>query len=163
MSPHPVIATRPLCHIALSGLFALVATATALASSPSSGQRPLTGTYWSAIELAGKPMPAQDSNRDAHLVFEKGRVSGSDGCNRVTASYDLKGEVVKFGQIAGTLMACMDTGGTEGAFRDALKAAAKLTIVEDRLELFDQAGRKVAVFAARVKAKESGAAGLAGR
>jgi hypothetical protein len=35
----------------------------------SSVNRPLEATHWRAIELAGKPTPAQKRNREAHLVF----------------------------------------------------------------------------------------------
>jgi heat shock protein HslJ len=102
-----------------------------------------------AIELAGKPTPAQDPKREAHLQFEAGgRVSGSDGCNRITGSYQLSGERVTFGQMAGTQMACVDSSETEAAFRDALKSATRLTVAGDRLELSDGAGRRLAVFAA---------------
>jgi heat shock protein HslJ len=112
--------------------------------------RPLEGTYWRTTELAGKPTPAQDANREAHLVFHPdGRVSGSDGCNRMTGGYQLKGYAVTFGQMAGTQMACMDTADIARAFRDALKTASRLTIAGDSLELFDATGRRVAAFAAR--------------
>ena len=55
------------------------------------GSRPLEGTYWKAIEVAGKPTPTQDANREAYLLFQPGgRLSGSDGCNRIVSSYELK-------------------------------------------------------------------------
>jgi heat shock protein HslJ len=112
------------------------------------GRRPLEGTYWRAIELAGKPTPPPDPNREAHLQFQSGRVSGSDGCNRLTGSYQLNGDRVTFGQMAETRMACLNPTGTEGPFRDALKNATRLTIVGDRLELFDAAGTRLAAFVA---------------
>jgi putative lipoprotein len=111
--------------------------------------RPLEGTYWKAIELAGTPTPAQDPKREAHLLFQTGgRVAGSDGCNRVTGSYELRGDVVTFGQMASTQMACLNTGGIDRGFRDALKGASRLTIADDRLELFDATGARLALFAA---------------
>ena len=58
---------------------------------PAGGTRPLEGTYWRATELAGKPTSKQDPKSEAHLEFKAGRVSGSDGCNRLTGSYQLKG------------------------------------------------------------------------
>jgi putative lipoprotein len=128
------------------------------------GARPLEGTYWKAIELAGKPTPAQDANREAHLLFQaEGRVSGSDGCNRMTGSYELKGDVVTFGQMVGTQMACLNTGEIERAFRDALKGASRLMIAGDRLELFDASGKPVAAFRAGAQTSmPSGSSGLEG-
>ena len=71
----------------------------AQAATPApAGDRPLQGTRWKATELAGKPTPSQNPAREAHLVFDAGgRVSGSDGCNRMTGSYELKGDVVTLG------------------------------------------------------------------
>jgi heat shock protein HslJ len=89
---------------------------------------PLEGTHWKAIELAGKPIPTHDAKREAHLLFQAGgRLSGSDGCNRITGSYKLKGDAVSFSQGAGTQMACINTGAIERDVRDALKSATRLT------------------------------------
>src|SRR5262245_1652502 len=81
------------------------------------GSRPLEGTYWRVTELAGKPTPKQNPETEAQLQFQKGRVFGSDGCNRVTGSYQLNGDRVTFSQMAGTMMACIS--GTDGPFLDA--------------------------------------------
>jgi hypothetical protein len=61
---------------------------------------PLVGTVWRAIELVGKPTSSQDSQREAHLLFQEGgRVSGSDGCNY------LRSYVMKAGHLFLALMA----------------------------------------------------------
>ena len=83
--------------------------------------RPLEGTYWKATELGGKPTPALNANREAHLLFKTGGVSGSNGCNKITGRYELKGEAVTFSQMAGTQMACIDAGGIY-EFQPAKKA-----------------------------------------
>src|SRR5262249_17983207 len=114
-----------------------------------SGPRPLEGTYWKAIELAGTPVPASDSIREIFLVLQdRGRVYGSDGCNRVAGSYELKNTSVGFSEMAATRMACIDAGNLDVAFREALKSARRLTVVGDHLELFDSKNRRVAVFLA---------------
>ncbi len=106
------------------------------------GTSAVEGTYWKAIELAGKPVPTQDPKREAHLQFQAGgRVSGSDGCNRITGAYELHGDRVTFGQMAGTQMACLDEDDIERRFRDALQSATRLTVTGDRLELFEPTGR----------------------
>ena len=118
------------------------------------GNRSLEGTYWKATELAGKATPAQDAKREAHLVFQAGgRLSGSDGCNRITGAYERKGTAVTFGQLAGTQMACIDSAAEiERAFRGALKSTMRLAIAGDRLDLFDAAGNRVASFTASAQA-----------
>ena len=135
---------------ALVTLLTLIAT-TAMAQTPppaAGGNKPLEGTYWRASELAKKPLPTQDPKREAHLQFQKDRISGSDGCNRVTGSYQLKGDRVTFSQVAATQMACLKSSGTEEPFHAALKNASRLTITGDRLELFDRAGTQLAAFVA---------------
>ena len=113
---------------------------------------PLEATYWKAVELAGKPTPSQNPNREAHLVFQAGgRVSGSDGCNRMIGSYEWKGDGITFGQMAGTQMACTDAAEVERGFRDALKGASRLRIAGDRLELLDATGARLAVLEGRAQ------------
>jgi heat shock protein HslJ len=71
-----------------------------------------------------------------------------DGCNRVTGSYELTGKRVRFGRLAGTQMACVNSPGTERPSRDALSAAARVIISGDRLELDNESGTRLAVFVA---------------
>jgi putative lipoprotein len=112
--------------------------------------KPLTGTYWKAIELAGKPAPSQAGTREVHLQFQvEGRVSAFDGCNQMTGPYTLSGDNLTFGRMAATQMACMNTSGTEQAFRAALEHASRFRIDGDKLELFDDGGVRLAVFEAQ--------------
>jgi heat shock protein HslJ len=131
-----------------------------LIAVPAAGQHaiPFEGTYWRATELAGKPIAAKASEREPHLVFEGGRVSGSDGCNRIMGSYERKGEAITFGQMAGTQMACTDPGieQVERAFNEALKGATRMTVAGERLELLDGSGKRVAAFAARTNSDVGG-------
>ena len=112
--------------------------------------RPLQSTYWKAIELAGKPIPAQSGTREVHLVFQAdGRMSGSDGCNRIAGAYEVNEDRIAFGQTIGTRMACQGTGEIEQGFRAALKDANRWRIADERLELLDAAGGRLAVFEGR--------------
>jgi heat shock protein HslJ len=118
--------------------------------------RPFEATYWKATELGGKPAPAQNANREAHLLFKGGSVSGSNGCNRITGRYELKGDAITFSQMAGTQMACIDAAAdVERAFQAAIKAAARWRITGDRLELLDAAGKRVAAFTGRTPSSPS--------
>jgi len=51
--------------------------------------------------------------------------------------------------MAATQMACMNTSGTEQAFRAALEHTSRFRIDGDKLELFDDGGVRLAVFQAR--------------
>ena len=76
----------------------------------------IESSYWRALEAAGKPAPTQDPKHETHFQFQAGRVSGSDGCNRLTGTYQLNADRVTFGQMAGTQMACLNPSGTEVRF-----------------------------------------------
>jgi heat shock protein HslJ len=129
----------------------------------------ITGRYWKAIELMGQPSPTPDVGPEAHLQFDtNGRVAGSDGCNRVMGPYTLEGDALRFGELAGTRMACPGTEAVERAFHEAVKATARWRMDGDRLELLDAAGAVVAQFATPINAPGTGPAtpaptpGLAG-
>ena len=155
-----MVAQRPL----VASLILAALTATAIAAPDEAmaqnadvnnrqrTSRPPQSTYWKAIELAGKPLPAQPGTRDAHLVFQAdGRMSGSDGCNRIAGGYEVKEDRIAFGQTLGTRMACPGTGEVEQGFRAALKDANRWRIAGDRLELLDAAGARLAVFEGRAQ------------
>ncbi len=94
-------------------------------------------------------MPSQGSSHEAYLVLQEGgRVYGSDGCNRVAGTYQMKDTAVTFSEMAATRMACINAGDIDVAFRDALKSARRLTVAGDRLDLLDSADKRVAVFLA---------------
>ncbi len=103
--------------------------------------KPLEGTHWTAIELAGKPTPKQDPKQGAYLQFDaSARISGFDGCNRLAGSYQLKGgDSLTFSQRVSTQMACLKSPGIEDAFRDALTKTSRFTLAGDRLELQSRA------------------------
>ena len=157
---------RPLVRHLTAALFIVLVTALAAWTQTTPGSQggnaksavPLEKTYWKATELGGKPVAAGDLSREAHLVFgTESRVAGSDGCNRVSGSYQLTGDAIKFGQMVGTQMACPGSGETERAFRAALGDATRYRIVGNRLELYGAAGARLARFEARA---EGGSPGL---
>jgi len=138
-----------LVRIIVSAALVIAASFPGVAMAQSEVRRTtLEQTYWKAIELGGKAVTAPDASREASIVLQDRRVTGSDGCNRITGSYTVSGGDVTFGQIAETRMACATSAGTERAFRDALAAATRLTVASGRLTLFNASGAKVAVFEA---------------
>jgi heat shock protein HslJ len=136
----------------------LLRRAGAATTQPHAGAAPpLEGTHWDAVELAGTAVTVRDASQSPYLLFlPEGRVAGSDGCNRVAGSYELHGERIAFGQLAGTQMACPDTDAIERAFGAALASAKRLTRSGDRLELADANGTTLAVFAARADTSTTG-------
>jgi putative lipoprotein len=131
---------------------------------PDGGAGSLQGTAWNAVELYGTPVTEQSaaSARRPHLVFgADGRVSGADGCNRLTGPYTVKANGITFGLIASTQMACPDTAELADRFRAALKGTSHWRIVRGRLEFYGATGKPLAVFERR-PAAPGGAAVLQG-
>ena len=84
MAPATDVATRLVASVAIMvvGLMVPDEAVTRAAAPPPTQQ--FETTRWRVIALAGKATPAQNPDREAHLIFQAGRVSGSDGCNRIT-------------------------------------------------------------------------------
>ena len=111
----------------------------------------LQNTYWKLTALNGKPVFVVEQQREASLVLhsENSRVAGSGGCNRLMGSYEVKGNQVHFGQLAGTMMACPVGMDTEKEFLDSLPLVTRWRIVGEHLEFFDASGTVVGRFEAR--------------
>jgi copper homeostasis protein (lipoprotein) len=112
---------------------------------------PLRNTYWKLVRLNGEPTRAFANQREAHLIFnaKEPRVAGSDGCNRVTGSFEVDGDQLRLSRTAGTMMACPGDGAAqERAFLDALGKAATWQVRGSHLELFDAQRQVLARFEA---------------
>jgi len=142
-------------------LIAILAAAPGQAGTAGDG---LAGTAWRAVELAGTAVAAQPApQREPHLVFgADGRVSGADGCNRLTGPYAVTGEAVTFGNLAGTMMACPGTDEIAQRFRSALKGTSHWRIEDGRLKFYGAAGQPLAVFERREAAPAGAASPLEG-
>jgi uncharacterized membrane protein len=81
---------------------------------------------WRVIRLGNDLLP---QGVTATVVFDReGRASGRSGCNRFTGGYQLSGEGLSFGQIAGTRMACPPAESeTEQRFLDLLQKVTRVT------------------------------------
>ena len=93
---------------------------------------PLKGTEWalaSGVDVPGDADPPT-------LLLEEGNASGFGGCNTFTGGYELDGDSISIGPLAGTLMACeLQKMAVEGAYLPALEAADAWSIDGDELVL----------------------------
>jgi putative lipoprotein len=108
-------------------------------------------TDWKLTRLGEESVAAASQEKEPHFILnsENHRVTGSGGCNRLTGSYELKGDQLKFNQMAGTMMACIEGMDTEKAFLDALTQTKTWKISGQQLELFDAGGKLLATFDVR--------------
>ena len=60
------------------------------------------------MRLTETPVEVAERQREPHLIFahDQRRISGSGGCNRLTGSFELDGDKLHLGRMAGTMMAC---------------------------------------------------------
>jgi heat shock protein HslJ len=115
------------------------------ASGPTGPDDPLSGTRWSLVSIGGSPVLASESTS---MQFEKGRLSGSDGCNRYTTGYTASATSLTIGtNIAGTRMACAPEVMEEAkTFISILSRASGYRVDGDRLMLLEKDGRPMAAF-----------------
>lgn len=102
----------------------------------------LEGTTWSLSRIGPTSISAGTVQPSPHLVLDAGtkRASGSSGCNRFTGTYEIDGDRIAFGRMAGTRMACSRGMDIEQAFLAALEQAKAWNIAMGKLVLFDGNG-----------------------
>ena len=127
-------------------LVAMAASLAALATGAVASDATFAGTRWRLVALGDEPVRAAEAARAAHLVLaaEGGRLSGSDGCNRMVGGYALDGARLSFAGIGTTRMACAEGMEEAAAFTRALAATAGHRFAGDVLELLDASGRVLA-------------------
>ena len=84
-------------------------TVAALSAQPES----IIGKYWKLIEINGKPVNLDESQRNEPFIIlrnEDRRVNGSGGCNTFFGTYEIDAEAkrIKFSQMASTQMLCLN-------------------------------------------------------
>jgi heat shock protein HslJ len=107
-------------------------------AAPATPAATLEGTEWRLVDIGGQPSPAgADSTRHPGftLLAEGRKVQGSAGCNRMTGTYKLEGEKLKFGPLVTTRMACPAMA-TETAFLKALEATTRYEVSGSSLTLY---------------------------
>jgi len=117
--------------------------------SRDAGANPLAGTHWTLAELGGMEAVPEAT---VTLSFAADRtLSGFNGCNNFSGSYDIAGTALRFpSEFAATLMACPEPAMAQAdAFMQALKRTATFEVGDAKLRLLDAGGTELASFAAR--------------
>jgi heat shock protein HslJ len=114
----------------------------------------LENTEWTLTSLGETHVTAASPGQAPRIALDQAshRVTGSGGCNRITGSYELNGNRLRFSRMAATLMACAAGMDTEKEFLHALEQVRTWKISGRQLEFDDKDGHAVAGFEAR-KAK----------
>ena len=116
-----------------------------------SGKSALEDTNWKLVGLGEAKIAGASQQQEPYLILDSKarRVAGSGGCNRLTGSYQVSGDRLKFNGVARTMMACPKGMETEEAFLNALAQVRSWKINGQQMELYDGSGKVVAGFEAR--------------
>lgn len=106
---------------------------------------PLNGSGWNLSTLHGQPALSDVS---VTLNFQDGAVSGSDGCNSYSSTYQSSdGKLTIDKNIISTMMACDETIMQQAsAFTAALPQVSSFKIDGEQLTLLNADGETLAVF-----------------
>jgi len=109
----------------------------------------LDRTSWKLTHLSGEPVDLTGLPLAPFLELRPGRFefSGSDGCNRVVGTYAQEGDRLRFRVSAVTRIGCPEGSAVSRAFSDALAATQSWLVSDSQLELIDERGRVLALFA----------------
>ena len=111
-------------------------------------RRPLVGTDWHLIQLGGRNISAKADQFTVRFA-EDGKFSGVGSCNRLTGTYETKGDrILKIGPVATTMMLCPSDAELERALGKALESTDHYDMDGPMLLLLAD-GELLAVFEAK--------------
>ncbi len=129
-------------HFLLTAVLVMATTA-GLAGCKSTN--PLDGTDWVLAGLNGVSASAETT---VIIAFDDGKVGGTDGCNRYSSGYSVKGSNITVDKnVTSTLMACSGEIMNQATqFVQALMDTKQFQITDNRLTLMDGEKNPLAVF-----------------
>jgi heat shock protein HslJ len=108
-------------------------------ATPGAGEA-LAGTNWTLVSYGapGAETPVIPGTTVTLEFGPGGQAGGSGGCNSYGAPYEVQGNVLSFGQLTSTLIACEGegTGEQETLFFQALDNAGRFELAGDRLAIW---------------------------
>ena len=101
-----------------------------------------SGVEWELVELDGKTASSGAGGRRATLRFDAdtARVGGFSGCNQFGGPYTINGDSLRFGSLAGTMMACSEGMQLESKLLAALQATRRYELSTTQLKLLGGSG-----------------------
>lgn len=99
----------------------------------------LEGPRWRVVQFGGGPVLSSADTQPPELVFhaDPQRVAGGDGCHRLTGTYRLDGDRLRFDALAVERIACAADTGMVRRFADSLAGVDSWNVLGRRLELYD--------------------------
>lgn len=103
----------------------------------------LQNKTWIATKIGNSTIITNPSERNiASLQFDEAtkRVTGSDGCNRLSGAFEAGKNTISFSQVASTRMACMNNANIDQLFNKALIQVTNYKVEGKVLYLLDAQG-----------------------
>lgn len=102
----------------------------------------LTGITWRLAELGGKPAPLGQDGKAVtlELTSDGNRATGFAGCNRMSGTYEVRGDSLRLGPLALTRMACDKGMALEQGYVDVLQKTRAFRLSAQGLELLGESG-----------------------
>jgi heat shock protein HslJ len=119
-----------------------------VATSEPGGNARLENTTWNLRQLGDKEEKAGEGERVPYIFLDPNgnHVSGSGGCNRLSGTYQMDKQTIRFGPTALTMMACPKGMDREKDFMEALGLTRSWKIRAEQLELYGEDGKLLARF-----------------
>lgn len=89
---------------------------------------------WSLVSISDFPMDSLTKAPNLEFNIREGKVYGFGGCNRISGSFEVKGDILTFSQMVSTKMACEQLN-IESRFLAFLNGEIEFEIKEGFLEL----------------------------
>ncbi len=110
----------------------------------------LTGTIWRLLEVDGQQVTLAEKEQRPYFTMDsmEKELKGSGGCNLISGTYLVKGEIFLIKRLVTTRMACPTGVEVETSFLRALDNTETFRIQGDALQLLDEEGKVRAVMRA---------------
>ncbi len=108
----------------------------------------ISNKYWKLTQIENNTISVYPKQREAHIILNEQRISGSDGCNRIMGSYTINENKLIFSKVASTMRACPQGMQQAYKFKNNLEKAQKFKVNNDKLSIFDKDSNKILEFKA---------------
>jgi heat shock protein HslJ len=118
----------------------ILITSACTAAETRNDEGDLVNTQWKLVSFGepGSEKPVIEGSPITIEFTEGGQAGGSAGCNSYGGTYTVQDDMLQFGEIVSTLMACADQAvmEQEQQYLQALNTAGQFTVINDTLTIW---------------------------
>ncbi len=107
----------------------------------------LTDSVWTLETIGNRDMAGYEYRSAPYLILRRDNtLQGFAGCNDISGTYLVRGDVLLFKRMIQTRLACFEGNELESLFLETLDNAELFTIEEETMTILDQNGEVLATF-----------------